>query len=102
MKLLAPAALLTLMALPISANAAPMSAGAHSGIVADSAQLLLVDDRRDGRGPEGRRGPPPPPPRYVPGRRYDRAPGGWHRFDRRPSGWKTRGCILVGPIWFCP
>jgi hypothetical protein len=39
---------------------------------------------------------------YVPGRRYRSAPHGWHRYSRRPGNWRTRGCILVGPIWFCP
>jgi Ni/Co efflux regulator RcnB len=33
---------------------------------------------------------------------YRRAPRGWHRYDRRPDRWRTRGCITIGPIWFCP
>ncbi len=41
-------------------------------------------------------------PHYVPGHRYHSAPHGWHRYGRRPHNWQTRGCILVGPIWFCP
>ena len=41
--------------------------------------------------------------RYTPGRRYDKTPSGWHRHgSRRPGDWRTRGCILVGPVWFCP
>jgi hypothetical protein len=43
-----------------------------------------------------------PAPRFVPGHRYHSAPHGWHRFSARPHNWRTRGCILVGPIWFCP
>ena len=40
---------------------------------------------------------------YVPGRHYHRAPHGWHRHGhRRPHDWHTRGCIVVGAIWFCP
>jgi hypothetical protein len=39
---------------------------------------------------------------YVAGHRYRSAPHGWHRYHRRPHDWHTRGCILVGPIWFCP
>ena len=27
---------------------------------------------------------------------------GWHRYHRRPWNWHTRGCVLVGPLWFCP
>jgi hypothetical protein len=41
--------------------------------------------------------------RFTPGRRYDNAPPGWRRHgNRRPGDWRTRGCILAGPIWFCP
>jgi len=39
---------------------------------------------------------------YIPGHRYHSAPHGWHRFDHRPDDWRVRGCVLVGPIWFCP
>ncbi len=39
--------------------------------------------------------------RYVAGRRYRSAPHGWHRYDRRPRDWNRRGCIMVGPLWFC-
>jgi hypothetical protein len=39
---------------------------------------------------------------YIPGHRYHAAPHGWHRYHARPYDWRTRGCILVGPIWFCP
>jgi hypothetical protein len=40
--------------------------------------------------------------RYRAGRRYREAPPHWHRYHRRPRDWHTRGCIVVGPIWFCP
>ena len=54
-----------------------------------------------------RRGPPPhmhrpPPPRYTPGRRYHSAPPGWRRYGARPGDWRMRGCVMVGPMWFCP
>lgn len=39
---------------------------------------------------------------FRPGGRYKHAPKGWHRFDRRPDNWSRRGCIIVGPIWWCP
>lgn len=45
---------------------------------------------------------PGPPPRWVAGRRYDRSPPGWHRHGRRPHDWRRRGCVVVGPVWFCP
>ena len=40
--------------------------------------------------------------RYRAGGRYDRAPSNWHRYNRRPGDWQRRGCIIVGPIWWCP
>ena len=40
--------------------------------------------------------------RWVAGQRYRSAPGGWRRYGARPWDWQTRGCVLVGPIWFCP
>jgi hypothetical protein len=44
----------------------------------------------------------PPPPRYRAGHRYRSAPHGWHRYHARPRDWNRRGCIMVGPLWFCP
>lgn len=40
--------------------------------------------------------------RYKPGSRLDRPPPNWRRYGSRPRDWSTRGCIVVGPIWFCP
>lgn len=40
--------------------------------------------------------------RYRPGHRYRHRPHGWHRYHHRPHGWYARGCIIVGPLWFCP
>ncbi len=39
---------------------------------------------------------------YVPGRHYRHAPHGWHRHHARPHDWQRRGCVIVGPVWFCP
>lgn len=39
---------------------------------------------------------------YRPGHRYAHAPRGWHRYPTRPAFWQTRGCVIVGPLWFCP
>lgn len=33
--------------------------------------------------------------------RYDRYRG-WNRYSYRPYNWRTRGCVVVGPMWFCP
>lgn len=40
--------------------------------------------------------------RYVPGRRYSAPPRGWRRYGARPGNWQRRGCIMAGPVWFCP
>ena len=56
--------------------------------------------RRDNRGPGVRRYGPPP--RYAPGARYRSAPPGYRRYGARPGNWRTRGCVTVGAIWFCP
>lgn len=49
-----------------------------------------------------RRGPDRRGFRYNAGGRYRNAPNGWHRYNGRPGNWRTRGCIIVGPLWFCP
>ena len=33
---------------------------------------------------------------------YKHAPKGWHRHNHRPIGWYGRGCVMVGPLWYCP
>ena len=25
----------------------------------------------------------------------------WHRYSYRPDRWDERGCISVGPVWYC-
>jgi hypothetical protein len=86
-----------------SANAAsPASpASAAATVAADRGQILEVQHRRStserhARSRDRYHG------RYHPGRRYGTAPRGWHRYAARPYNWQTRGCILVGPVWFCP
>jgi hypothetical protein len=27
---------------------------------------------------------------------------GWRRYHARPWNWRARGCVVVGPVWFCP
>jgi hypothetical protein len=60
------------------------------------------DDWRRGRDRDGRWRGDDWRRRYSPGARYREAPRGWRRYGYRPRDWRTRGCILVGPIWFCP
>jgi hypothetical protein len=75
-----------------AAPAAPMNGVTHQAPVID-VQYRHRDDHRYHR---------PPPPRYRAGYRYRTAPHGWHRYSRRPGDWRTRGCVIVGPVWFCP
>jgi len=35
-------------------------------------------------------------------RHYGHPPRGWNRYHRRPGGWKRRGCLAIGPVWYCP
>ncbi|MDX2306884.1 MAG: hypothetical protein NW216_01465 [Hyphomicrobium sp.] len=34
--------------------------------------------------------------------RHYHGPAGWTRYSYRPYNWSTRGCVVVGPVWFCP
>jgi hypothetical protein len=53
-------------------------------------------------GSEGRRRPDGDGRHFTPGHRYDSAPSHWRRYDSRPRDWDRRGCVIVGPVWFCP
>ena len=100
LKVLAPAAVLaSLLAFsPSFANAA-----AAPGLAAKPAAetgIVKVQNRERARRKQIRRrsfnrG-------YRAGSRHAHAPRGWRRYDRRPWDWRRRGCIIVGPIWFCP
>ena len=98
-KMLLPAAIASLIALS-SAQAVPVSAPAEGARGATAPALTLIDDRSDRRN-DVRRGYDRRS-QYTPGRRYKSAPSGWNRYDRRPGDWRSRRCIMVGPIWFCP
>jgi Ni/Co efflux regulator RcnB len=69
------------------------------------AGITQVQGREDGQRNRGRADDPyrgRHTPDFRPGRRYDRAPPNWRRYQYRPRDWRTRGCVIVGPIWFCP
>lgn len=41
------------------------------------------------------------------GRGYNRGrfrggPRGWRRYNSRPRGYRGRGCVIIGPVWYCP
>ncbi len=34
-------------------------------------------------------------------RRYRSPPPGYRRYSSRPRDWERRGCMQIGPVWFC-
>lgn len=34
--------------------------------------------------------------------RYHRPPPGWRSYRAQPRGWRRRGCLAIGPVWYCP
>lgn len=102
-KSLIPAAIAVFMALS-PAQALPVASAASMAVTTQSdLGTTLVADRNNNGRPDrfdrnrGGRNV------YTPGRRYNSAPNGWNRYgNRRPGNWRSRRCIMVGPIWFCP
>ena len=83
-----------------SAMAAPtVSPLAHGQLFvpADTVQVQHLERRRVYRGVYRQERDH----RYTAGRRYNRAPSHYRRYAYRPYNWQSRGCILVGPVWFC-
>ncbi len=35
-------------------------------------------------------------------RGYRNGPRGWNRYSSRPRNYRSRGCIIIGPVWYCP
>ena len=101
LKVILPAAIASMIAMS-SALALPLGSPMESVQQSAAPGLVLAQDRRpDRRGDNVRRDDDRQ--RYTPGRRYNSAPPGWNRHgNRRPGDWRTRRCIMVGPIWFCP
>jgi hypothetical protein len=96
LKYLAPAVLVAL--LPASAAFATPAVPSLSKPA--MASIQLVDLRRDDhRGHDAHRNDRG---RFTPGNRYRSAPRGWRSYRARPGNWRTRGCVVVGPLWFCP
>lgn len=86
-----------------TASAAPAGTAAAQFEALSGAPVLQVQYRRDRHERrEERREERRDEHRWVPGHRYDRAPPNWRRYHERPRDWRRRGCVLVGPIWFCP
>jgi len=39
---------------------------------------------------------------YRYGHSYHRPPPGWRSYRSRPWGYRRRGCMSIGPVWYCP
>jgi Ni/Co efflux regulator RcnB len=99
LKVLVPATIVSILA-ATSASAGPVASSLlqlKSIMPADTMQAVDRDGNRERRRAhrQGRH------QSYTPGQRYDRAPSHYRRHAHRPHNWQSRGCILVGPIWYC-
>jgi hypothetical protein len=82
-----------------AATAAPLSkaAGATQGAVhADVIQIRDrnrngINDRRERRWDRQD---------WRKDRRYYKYRS-WNRYNSRPYNWRSRGCVALGPVWFC-
>lgn len=102
MKAILPAAMLAIFTITSANAAAPQSLGAHTtpALAQDLSSTLLnkvqYKDKKHYHGKRQKRH------RYKPGSRHRHAPKNWRRHKKRPHDWHHRGCIIVGPVWFCP
>jgi hypothetical protein len=92
LKAFLPAAAVSLL-LAASSASAGVPASTLTGTTAQDATGVVHQAQHRHRGHKHR---------YRAGGRYSRAPRGWRRYGARPYDWRTRGCIVVGPVWFCP
>lgn len=106
-QLLAASILAACLGAAAPATATPISGPSSQGLLAntpmaatETAQYRGNDQYRGPRPGVHRRGPPPH--RYAPGRSFRAPPPGYRRYGARPGNWRTRGCVTVGAIWFCP
>lgn len=83
-----------------AAHAAPVSKPSASPNISASSDLVEIGKKYYKR--KGKyRGPKYRGRNYYRGG-YRRAPRGWRSYSYRPYGWQRRGCIIVGPVWYCP
>jgi hypothetical protein len=92
------AAALGLSAMMFFPAAAAPAPSALPVVSADSQLVQIQDRRRDrSRSRNFRRDRD-----FRRGRRYRSPPRGWKRYRSRPWNYRRRGCIAIGPLWFCP
>lgn len=94
-KCMLPAAAISLMAIS-SAWAVPAAAPALNQVQLES-NLIEVGHRR------GHHSRPAKSHRRAVNHRHSyRGRHYRHRYHSRPHDWNRRGCIMAGPVWFCP
>lgn len=102
------AALLATGLMVVPATAAPMPATKNAGNSIESMTTQVqyhkkkYKKRYDNRRYRDRREYRHGMHRYRPGHHYRHRPHGWRSYHHRPHGWYGRGCVVVGPMWFCP
>ncbi|MDP3255417.1 MAG: hypothetical protein Q8S58_12885 [Bosea sp. (in: a-proteobacteria)] len=106
-QLFAASVVAALMGVAAPAAALPLSAPASTNLLpiapAPLAETVQYRGNERYRGPgPGVRRYGPPRHRYAPGQRFRAPPPGYRRYGARPGNWRTRGCVTVGAIWFCP
>jgi hypothetical protein len=95
LKAIAPAAIVTILAAfsATAATAAPPTTQLKTTVPVDAVQVQFHERKGEYRQRRVQR--------YTPGRRYRSAPSHYRRYAHRPADWRSRGCILVGPLWYC-
>ncbi len=84
-----------------SVSAAPLSSVASAGVKQGLANSNVEQVHKKRRGwKHHRHWKKPRGYRYY-GHRYPHYRG-WYRYNYRPYDWRTRGCVVIGPVWFCP
>lgn len=82
-----------------AATAAPLSKAAGATQGAAHADVIQVRDRNR-NGINDRRERRWDRRDWRQDRRYYRYRN-WNRYGYRPYNWRSRGCVAVGPVWFC-
>lgn len=101
MKATLTAAILSLVTLTSANAAAPQALSSQTApvLARDSFSGILTQVQHHGHSDKKRAHKHR---RYKPGSRHHKAPKHWRRYKHRPHDWYRRGCIIVGPVWFCP
>lgn len=84
-----------LAASALTASAAPLAAATLNGPAVSTPGVELAQYKKHNYKRGFRQG-------YRAGSRHSHAPRNWRRYNSRPGDWSTRGCIIVGPLWYCP